>query len=131
MSSVAAARAFRAHVPYVTSKGAVESLTRALAIDLASYGIRVNAIGPGMIATESWQAFSPEQIKHLRQIPLLKREGSVENIAGVVAFLASEDASYITGQIIYVDGGGLCQFYSPCAEIPHLIAPPPEHYKLK
>lgn len=131
LSSVAGAKAFRANVPYVTSKGAVEAQTRALAMDLAPYGIRVNAIAPGMIATEAWESTSPEEVDRRRQLVPLKREGHPSDIAGAVAFLASPDATYITGHVLYVDGGLVIQCYSPCAEIPHLIDPPPETFELE
>jgi NAD(P)-dependent dehydrogenase (short-subunit alcohol dehydrogenase family) len=128
LSSVGAARAFRASVPYVTSKGAVEALTRALAMDLAPYNIRVNAVAPGAIATESWQGLSETAVEHRRNLAPLGREGRPEDVASAVAFLASPEASYITGQILYVDGGLSAQLYSACAEIPHLIDPPPQPY---
>ena len=130
LSSVGGGRSFRANVPYVTSKGAVESLTQALALDLAPYGIRVNAIGPGMIATEAWAGVSEAEVTRRRQTVPLGREGRPADIASVVAFLVSEDAGYITGQTLYVDGGLLTPTYSTCAEIPHLIAPPPDTFEL-
>lgn len=130
LSSVAATKAFRANVPYVTSKGAVEAQTRALALDLAPYGIRVNAIAPGMIATEAWESVSQEELDRRRQVVPLGREGQPSDIAGAVAFLASPDAAYITGHVLYVDGGLAIQSYSPCAEIPHLIGPPPATFEI-
>ena len=130
LSSVGAARSFRASVPYITSKGAVEAQTRALAMDLAPYKIRVNAVGPGTIATELWESFTPEKIDHVSHLTPLERPGTPADIAGAVAFLVSSDATYITGQVLYVDGGLLCQNYSPCAEMPHLINPPPLTFSL-
>jgi len=130
LSSVGAARAFRAQVPYVTSKGAVEAQTRALALDLAPYKIRVNAVGPGSIATELWESFTPEKIERVTHLTPLDRPGTPADIAGAVAFLVSADAAYITGQVLYVDGGLVSQNYSPCAEVPHLIAPPPALFAL-
>ena len=130
LSSVGAARSFRAQVPYITSKGAVEAQTRALALDLAPYKIRVNAVGPGTIATELWESFNPEKIMHVRGLSPLGREGTPSDIAAAVAFLVSSDATYITGQVLYVDGGLVSQNYSPCAEVPHLIHPPPLTFSL-
>lgn len=130
LSSVGAVRSFRAQVPYITSKGAIEAQTRALALDLAPYKIRVNAVGPGNIATELWESFSPEKVEHARHLTPLDRPGTPADIAGAVAFLVSSDAAYVTGQVLYVDGGLICQTYSPCAEVPHLINPPPLTFTL-
>jgi 3-oxoacyl-[acyl-carrier protein] reductase len=130
LSSVGGARAFRAQVPYVTSKGAIEAQTRALALDLAPYHIRVNAVGPGMTRTETWDSLSPEEVERRAHIPPLGRPGSPADIAGAVAFLVSPDAGYITGQVLYVDGGLLCQCYSPYVEVPDLIAPAPPTFEL-
>ena len=109
MSSVNAVLAIPNLVPYNVSKGGLAQLTRVTALALAPYGIRVNAIGPGSIATEMLTsvARNPEA-KHrlLSRTPLL-RFGQPEEIAAIAAFLASDDASYITGQTIYADGGRL------------------------
>jgi len=124
LSSVAADRAFRGSVPYVTSKGAVEAQTRALALDLAPHRIRVNAVAPGMIGTEPWDGLSVEELERRRRLVPLGREGRPEEVAQAVAFLLSEDAAYITGQVLHLDGGMRSQFYMPEAEVPHMIAPP-------
>jgi glucose 1-dehydrogenase len=95
-------------VPYVISKGGVNQLTRVAAIGLAQHGIRVNAIGPGTILTElAKQAVlaSPEARHTILSRTPLGRCGEPEEVAAIAAFLASDDASYITGQTLYADGG--------------------------
>jgi 3-oxoacyl-[acyl-carrier protein] reductase len=99
ISSVGAVRAHLFNVVYDATKAAVEGLTRAMAADLGPLGIRVNAIGPGGIPYTR----EPEALRTHR-LPL-QRWGTPEDIAAAVAFLASEDAAYITGQVFYVDGG--------------------------
>jgi 3-oxoacyl-[acyl-carrier protein] reductase len=99
---------------YDASKGGIEALTRAMALDLAPYGIRVNALVPGSIDS---QGMSPE-VKQQRGATIpLGRVGEPEEMAGPAAFLASDDASYITGHILVVDGGLLSQQRSPEVDI--------------
>ncbi len=89
---------------YVAAKAGVIGLTKASARELASRGITVNAVAPGFIATDMTDKLSEEHKAVLPQIPL-SRMGQPEEIARVVRFLASEDASYLTGQTLHVDGG--------------------------
>ncbi len=108
MSSVNAELVIPNQVPYVISKGGVNQLTRVAAIGLAQHGIRVNAIGPGTILTElAKQAVlsSPEARHTILSRTPLGRCGEPEEVASIAAFLASDDASYMTGQTLYADGG--------------------------
>lgn len=118
ISSFAAARAHRMQGAYDASKGGLEALTRAMAVDLAPFGIRVNAVGPGAIHTEEYEPFGAEAKARRGQVVPLGRVGYPADIAGAVAFLASDDASYISGQVLYVDGGMLAQLRSPQVDTP-------------
>ncbi len=115
MSSVNAKLALPNQTAYVTSKGGLNQLTKVMAISLAEYGIRVNGVGPGTIVTEMSRArvLATKEARHrvLSRTPM-GRPGEVDEIASVVAFLASKDASYVTGQTIYVDGGRLALNYT-------------------
>jgi len=105
ISSVGGQRAHWVGLPYDATKGAIDAMTRALALSLAEYGIRVNAIAPGATHTERWLSEDHPHIREVvKRIPL-ERLGRPEDIGAAVAFLASPEASYITGQVIYVDGG--------------------------
>ncbi|MET0482111.1 MAG: SDR family NAD(P)-dependent oxidoreductase [Aestuariivirgaceae bacterium] len=107
MSSVNAVFAIANQVPYSVSKGGLNQLTKVMALSLAEYGIRVNAIGPGSINTRILKAVMIDEAARgriLSRTPL-GRIGEPEEIASIAAFLASDDASYITGQTIYADGG--------------------------
>jgi NAD(P)-dependent dehydrogenase (short-subunit alcohol dehydrogenase family) len=109
MSSVNAVMAIPAITPYVVAKGGVNQLTKVMALNLASHGIRVNAIGPGSIATEMFTAVASDRDKLravLSRTPM-GRPGEPDEIASVALFLATADSSYITGQTIYPDGGRL------------------------
>jgi glucose 1-dehydrogenase len=107
MSSINAVLAIQ--IPYSVSKGGVNQLTRAMALSLAPHGIRVNAIGPGSIRTDmlaSVNADPAARDRILSRTPL-GRIGDPAEIAAIAVFLASDEASYVTGQTIYADGGRL------------------------
>ena len=105
LSSVAALKPGRGHVNYAASKGAVEALTRGLAGELMSRGIRVNAVAPGIIVTPMSQLVRDSAGEILKGEILQGRFGEPQEVAAAVVFLASDDASYITGQILEVAGG--------------------------
>jgi glucose 1-dehydrogenase len=109
MSSINAVVALPDQVAYSVSKGGVNQLTRAMALSLAPHGVRVNAIGPGSIMTDMLASVNSDaaaKTRILSRTPM-GRVGEPSEIAAIAAFLASDDASYITGQTIYADGGRL------------------------
>ena len=102
ISSVAAIAGNRGQVNYSAAKGALHSASKSLALELATRGVTVNAVAPGIIKTEmSEGAFDAEAIKRL--VPM-QRAGKPEEVADLVAFLASEQAAYISGQVISING---------------------------
>jgi 3-oxoacyl-[acyl-carrier protein] reductase len=114
MSSGGASRAHRGNAAYDAAKGGIEALTRAMALDLAPYGVRVNALVPGSIDSSNMS----EDVKRARgeNIPM-GRVGEADELAGPAVFLASDDARYITGHLLVVDGGLLIQQRSATVDI--------------
>jgi len=114
MSSINARVAIPNQVPYCVSKGGVDQLTKVMALSLAPYGIRVNAIGPGSIMTDILKGVATDQAAKNRLLSRtpLGRIADPDEIAAVAAFLASNDASYMTGETVYVDGGRLALNYT-------------------
>lgn len=103
ITSVAGLAGNRGQVNYSAAKGALHAASKSLALELASRGITVNAVAPGIIATDmSESAFDADAIKQL--VPM-KRAGQPEEVADLVAFLASDRAAYISGQVISINGG--------------------------
>jgi NAD(P)-dependent dehydrogenase (short-subunit alcohol dehydrogenase family) len=95
-------------LPYATAKAAVEGLTRALAVDYGPEGIRTNAVALGSIATDRYDALVAERPvvgEQMRALHPLGRVGAPEEVAGVVAHLLSDDAAYVNGAVVPVDGG--------------------------
>lgn len=114
LSSINAQVAIATQVPYSVSKGGVNQLTKVMALALAPYGIRVNAIGPGSIRTDMLSATNddPAARERLLSRTPLRRVGEPVEIAAIAAFLASDDATYMTGQTVYADGGRLALNYT-------------------
>lgn len=113
ISSVGALRAHHRGLPYDVTKGAINAMTLAMAVDLGEYGIRVNAIGPGVTLKRDDAQRDEEARRTTEERIPLRRSGTVEDIAAMVAFLASPESSYVTGQVIYVDGGITAQLSPP------------------
>ena len=105
VSSVAASRPGRGQVNYAASKGGIETMTKALAVELAPRNIRVNCIAPGVIETEMSQDVRDAAGDKILESILVKRFGKPEDIANMAVFLASDLTSYITGEVIHIDGG--------------------------
>jgi len=115
MSSVNGVTAIASIASYNASKGGIDQLTRVMALSLADRGIRVNAVAPGTIATELARRAvlgSAEAAARIMSRTPLRRLGQPEEVAAVCAFLASDAASYMTGEIVYVDGGRLALNYT-------------------
>ena len=115
ISSLNARLGWIARAAYSASKGAMEAFTRCCARDLGQYGITVNAVAPGAIRTDIWgDMLTPDAEKAQAERVALGHIGEPEDIAGIVAFLASSAARFITGEVILVDGGrGTCDYLPP------------------
>jgi 3-oxoacyl-[acyl-carrier protein] reductase len=105
LSSISATSGTAGQTNYAAAKGAAISFTRSLSREVGPMGIRVNAVAPGLIETEMIAAMKPDMVERIVKSSSLGRIGRAEEVAGAVAFLASEQASYITGQCLVVDGG--------------------------
>jgi NAD(P)-dependent dehydrogenase (short-subunit alcohol dehydrogenase family) len=117
ISSGGASKAHRGNAAYDAAKGGIEAVTRAMAVDLAPYGIRVNAVAPGSIVTSAAAGLPEEQLRERGRVMPLGRLGDPDEVAGPIVFLCSEDARYMTGHVLVVDGGLLAQQRSPQVDI--------------
>lgn len=105
MSSVSAMKGNTGQTAYSASKAALIGLAKSLAQETARFGVRVNVVAPGLIATEMVNDIPDDKLKKLKAMIPMRRLGTPEEVAKTVGFLLSEDASYITGQTIVIDGG--------------------------
>ena len=105
LSSVAGLYGNPGQMNYSASKAAIIGMTKTVAKELGSRGITCNAVAPGFIKTPMTDKLTDAQREAMLNLIAMKRYGTVDEIAGVVSFLASEDASYVTGQVIEISGG--------------------------
>lgn len=110
VSSVGGLRAHWSGLPYDMTKGGIDAMTRSMAIELARDNVRVNAVGPGAIQIERSK---PQEMDVISARIPMARFGTPLEIGAAVAFLASDDAAYVTGQVVYVDGGITAQLSPP------------------
>jgi NAD(P)-dependent dehydrogenase (short-subunit alcohol dehydrogenase family) len=115
IDSINSNRPLRRVAPYAMSKAAMSQMTRSLAMEWGPYGVRVNSVAPGFIATDlAKPLLSNPTINEWREKNTpLGRVGTPEDIANVTIFLASKAAGYVTGQVLYVDGGTTCGLFWP------------------
>ena len=114
VSSGGATRAHRGNAAYDATKGGIEALTRAMAVDLAPYAVRVNGLIPGAIDSKG---MDPDLKRERGEAIPMGRMGDPADMTGAAVFLASDDADYVTGHLLAVDGGILAAMRSPAAEI--------------
>lgn len=107
ISSVVGVKGNAGQANYAASKAGIIGFTKSIALELGSRNIRCNAVAPGFIETEMTAVLNPDVVKQWREAIPLKRGGTPEDVANLVVFLASDMSSYITGQVINVDGGML------------------------
>ena len=93
---------------YVASKGAIRSMTKALAIDFAKYGVRVNCIAPGPIWTNRYEEMDPEEAERRRKLVPLQTITTPDNMGNIAYFLATDTSQNMTGSVVFVDGGMDC-----------------------
>ena len=105
ISSVSGVIGLPGQTNYSATKGGINAFTKALAKEVAAFGVRVNAVAPGFIETEILSGFSAEKKKQITDLIPLNRIGSVDDVANCVMFLLSDAAQYMTGQVVVVDGG--------------------------
>jgi 3-oxoacyl-[acyl-carrier protein] reductase len=105
MTSFAGIYGSSSQTNYAASKGGIIGFTKALAKEVAEYGVRVNAVAPGFIATEMMSLMTEERTTYMKSQIGLGRFGTAEDVAHLTCFLASDRSSYITGQVIQIDGG--------------------------
>ncbi|KXF56472.1 hypothetical protein AXA44_34595 [Rhodococcus sp. SC4] len=107
ISSISAHNGIERQIAYAASKWAIRGMTKTAANDLAPYGIRVNAIAPGVIDTPMLDTYTPEKYEEIKALIPFGRLGTADEVARLVAFVASDQASYITGADLQIDGAAL------------------------
>ena len=105
ISSVAASKPGRGQCNYAASKGGIEAMTKALAVELGGKGIRVNCVAPGVIETDMSKDVRDAAGDQILESIILRRYGAPQDVANAVVFLASDASSYITGEVLHIDGG--------------------------